>query len=321
VNGISRSGSAAPPNSSKIAGRLDSCTTIGIMGRMARVGLAVAVAMLSTMAYAQPRFDAEGESSMLARINQMRNAQSIAPLVRHEGLDAAAREHSADMAEHRQLAHVSERTGDPGARVGRAGVQAQRIAQNVARRATTLEAYQSILESEANRRQLLDPTLTHIGLAATVGEDGVYVTQVLARIAPPEVLDPVEPVPPPAVLDLPEAVPETPPVEADAPSGPDAVAPPAPTAALPAPPAPPATAAPGVPVVRIPADRVGRVAGYWVQYQGRWWYYPVPADARPGQALRPDPSVQGPPPGYQQGGVWMRAPAPPARRYFWQRPY
>jgi hypothetical protein len=269
--------------------------------------------MLSSTASAQPRFDAEGESSMLARINQMRNAQSIAPLARHEGLDAAAREHSADMAEHHQLAHVTDRTGDPGARVGRAGVRAQRIAQNVARRATTLEAYQSILESEANRRQLLDPTLTHIGLASAVGEDGVYVTQVLARIPPPAALDPVEPVPPPAVLDIPDEVPETeaPPAETEAPA-PELHAVPSPQAA------PSASAAPGVPVVRVPADRVGRVAGYWVQYQGRWWYYPVPADARPGQALRPDLSVQGPPPGHQQGGSWIQS---PRRRYFWQRPY
>jgi hypothetical protein len=260
---------------------------------------------------------------MLARINQMRNSQSLAPLARHEGLDAAAREHSADRAAHHQLAQVTVRTGDPGARVARAGVTAQRIAQNVARRATTLEAYQSILESAANRTQLLDPTLTHIGLSAAVGEDGVYVTQVIARIAPAASLDPVEPVPPPAVLDVP--VPPAPQAEPAGVPEPSAVpAPPSmPDSIAPAPAAPAPQG--GSVVVRVPSNRVGQVAGYWVQYQGHWFYYPVPANAQPGQALQPDLSVSGPPPNWQgapaapapSGTVWTTRPA--QRRYFWQR--
>ena len=43
------------------------------------------------------------------------------------------------------------------------------------------------------------------------------------------------------------------------------------------------------------------VAGYWVHQQGRWWYFPVPAGAQPGQLILPDPSMEGPPPGYENG--------------------
>ncbi len=41
-----------------------------------------------------------------------------------------------------------------------------------------------------------------------------------------------------------------------------------------------------------------RVSGYWVYGSGRWWYYPMPANAQPGQHLQPDPNVSGPPPGF-----------------------
>ncbi len=40
-----------------------------------------------------------------------------------------------------------------------------------------------------------------------------------------------------------------------------------------------------------------RVAGYWLNQHGRWWYFPVPPRAAPGMVLYADPSVQGPPPG------------------------
>ena len=96
-----------------------------------------------------------------------------------------ARAHSVDMASYGELVHVSARTGDPARRVGEAGVSTTRIAENIARHADTLGAYDSIVASEAHRSQLVDSTFTHIGLAAVIGRDGVYVTQVLAALAPP----------------------------------------------------------------------------------------------------------------------------------------
>ena len=60
------------------------------------------------------RFDADGETEMLARINMMRAAEELPPLARDSGLDDAARAHSRDMAEHQELTHVSEANGKPG---------------------------------------------------------------------------------------------------------------------------------------------------------------------------------------------------------------
>ena len=50
--------------------------------------------------------------------------------------------------------------------------------------------------------------------------------------------------------------------------------------------------------MRMPQTR-RRVAGYWIFHGQRWWYFPVPPRAVPGQILHPDPNIQGPPPGYR----------------------
>lgn len=289
--------------------------------------------MLAVPAFAQPAarraapapapaaaMDTEGEAAMLARINALRAEEGAPALERHAGLDAAAQAHSIDMAQHRELVHVSERTGDPGRRVREANVATLRVGENIARAATTQAAFASILGSEAHRAQLLDTSFSHIGLASVSGPDGMYITQVFASLAPA----PAE-LPPPAVT---ETTPE--PAEAEpAPAAPPAPeAQPAPVPAPPStptavPPAPQAQAqaqarVPGpqpVPTMRVPR-RHRRAAGYWLFHGQRWWYFPVPRNARPGMLLRPDPRVQGPPPGYRPRRPIIQArPVPPPPVY------
>lgn len=250
--------------------------------------LLVALAPLS--ASAQQR-DASGERRMLRAINQLRAEVEIAPLERLDGLDAAAFAHSSDMAEHGELVHVSERTGTPADRMVQANVEAVRIAQNIARQPTTRRALDSILSSDAHRAQLLDPGFTHIGLAAVEVEGNVYVTQVLARLPEPEPEIEEEPeaeetLPPPAAMDLRPPAPT--PLQAPRPEIEDIRVPEPPTAQAHVP--------VQAPTIRVPAGH-RRVAGYWLQQYGRWWYFPVPPHAVPGTVLAADPSVVGPPPG------------------------
>lgn len=261
----------------------------------------------ASTAFAQPRrqaavaFDDGGEAAMIARINQMRAEADLAPLQRHPGLDEAARAHSRDMARHSELVHVSERTGTPAARVQATGVTASRIGENIAKHATTAGAFEAILNSPAHRAQLFEEGFTHIGLAALPTSGGTYVTQVMAAIPAPAEL------PPPAVEDtaLPEApLPppaETQPAPSPAPELEDAAdvedldqAPQFDDGEVPAPP----QQTRSTPRLRVPAGH-RHVAGYWVHQQGRWWYFPVPPNARPGMLLNPDLSVQGGPPGVE----------------------
>ncbi len=264
--------------------------------------------------------DAAGEAEILARINAMRNAAGLGALERDARLDAAARTHSADMAWHSMLAHVSPRTGDPSDRVRAAGLEPEALAENIAQAADAVAAHQSLVASERHRANMMSDRFTHIGISVMPADGAVFVTEVFASIEEA----PAEQAPPPAVAPAPDAIDpwadgdaEPPAAPAPAPvperqaidpwagrdTGPPAAAPPAPAPghagaveAQPLPPDAPTFQAP-------PQQGERRVAGYWVFAQGRWWYYPLPPDARPGQVLQPAPGVTGPPPGtYRQPG-------------------
>ena len=273
---------------------------------MRRFSLPLSVVLLFALAApasaqsrrAAARFDGAGEAGMLTQINELRAAANLGPLQRDEGLDEAARAHSRDLAAHSELVHVSERTGTPAARVRDAGVTAARIGENIARHATTAGAFQAIVGSEAHRAQLLEGSFTHVGLAAFQAADGVYVTQVLAVLHAPAEL------PPPAVeeAELPAPTVEEVPAETrpatgdvtveDISDGDDQVD----AAQALDIPSPPDGMGSQVPRLRVPAGH-RNVAGYWVHQQGRWWYFPVPANAQPDHLLMPDLNVEGPPPG------------------------
>ncbi len=304
------------------------------MPRQTHLLLSLLAALALPLSASAQDFDLSGEQSMLARINAMRAAEGLAPLEREAGLDAAARAHCADMAAQRQLTHVSEASGTPADRVRTAGVEAQTIAENVALHRSADEAHQALLGSDAHRANMLGPTHTHVGLAALTTDHGVYVTQVFATLAgaapepvePPVAEEPVVPptLPAPSIQEQPEAprVVQPPPA-----SAPPASAPQAPTA-----PTPQATyvAQEGSHGTVVLERRAGRVSAYWVYGSGRWWYYPMPPGAQPGQQLEVDRSVQGPPPGFPAhpsvggaGGVQPSRPQvqPYAQPYVQPRPY
>ncbi len=256
-------------------------------------------------AVARAQDDLAGLAQMLARINQMRSAVGLAALTRGAELDAAAVVHSADMAATERLEHVSATTGDPTSRLAAAGVRGVQIAENIALHADVMSAHAALVASESHRTNLMSAGFTRIGLAAARSPRGVYVTQLFAASpaeppAPPApALVPAEPAPAP----VPSAVGDA--AAGVAPAVPPVAAEPAPAAIPPAPAGP--EAAPVPTSAAVPTAPIGpgarRVAGYWVFSQQRWWYYPLPADARAGQVLQPAALPPGAaPPGYTSPG-------------------
>lgn len=298
-------------------------TTLAALSTL--LGCLTLASLVAPSAVVAQDLDSAGEQQMLARINAMRAAQQLAPLARHEGLDAAARVHSADMAAQGQLTHVSATTGTPADRVRRAGVGATTVAENVALHRTTDEAHQALLGSDAHRTNMMSRDVSHIGLAALRAERGVYVTQVFAALAgasPAVAAAAPAPVGPPAPAAPPVAEAPTPaeapaaPVQADGCFSPlpgVRICSPASPAAPPLEPAPsprapePAPAVPAGPLVVQPGSNgtvvvqhtpEGAIQGYWVFGSGRWWWFPRPAEAQPGQQLQPDLRVTQPPAGF-----------------------
>jgi hypothetical protein len=314
---------------------------------MTRTKTAIAV-LLASLALpgiaAAQNFDDAGERQMLARINAMRASQQLAPLTRNDNLDAVARAHSSEMSQTRALSHVSARTGTPADRVRATGLSATTVAENVALHRTADAAHEALIASEAHRSNMLSPDITHVGLAALRSEQGVYVTQVFAALAPtppPQRAEPPAreaPAPPPEesfplpnpsieelpfqILEqlLPEQTIEQPGRVEQAPIAPQEVAPvqPAPQRAMPARPLEMQPGSNGTVLLQRAVDG-SRIEAYWVFGSGRWWFYPLPEHPIPGQRLVPDLSVSGPPPGYpaQPFGpqhFGHQAPAPQAFR-------
>ena len=232
--------------------------------------------------------DLDAETEMLARINQMRTARNLPALVRDGRLDAAARTQSTEMAATTVVEHVSETTGDPMARVQAAGLEPEAVAENIAFNTTGDAAHQALVRSPSHRTNLLSARATHIGLSVVQAEGGVYVTQVFARVPdlePEEVA--VEEAQEQGEPEVEEALP--PPVSAEV----EVRAP-----------------APQAPIATVPGHEAGRrVTGYWVQSNGQWWYYPLPANAQPGQQLQATTPYSQPPAYYVQ-------PAPPVYQYY-----
>ncbi|MGF1466503.1 MAG: CAP domain-containing protein [Sandaracinaceae bacterium] len=266
------------------------------MLRVASPALALLAPLALLLASASPAagqdaYDLAGEAAMLARVNALREASSLPPLIRHAALDQAARAHSADMAQRGQLSHVSPTSGSPADRVSAVGVAASAIAENVALHRDTASALETLLQSDAHRANLLAPDVTHVGLGAFVSDAGVYVTQVFAALAAPS----APPLPEPSRQ-------EVAPLPAPAPAPPPPVSPPPAPRRLPGTPGATLALQPGsngtVVVQRRPQDQA--IEGYWVYGSGRWWYYPRPADVQPGQQLQPDLTIEGPPPGFPE---------------------
>ncbi|HJL14318.1 MAG TPA: CAP domain-containing protein [Sandaracinaceae bacterium LLY-WYZ-13_1] len=181
------------------------------MRRTVALLAAFAALAVAPLASAQD-FDADAEGAMLDRINALRAEQQLPALARSPELDAAARGHSAEMADTGELTHVSDRTGTPDDRVRAVGVSAGAVTENVAFHHDGARAQEALLASAPHRANMLNGDTTHAGLGVVRTERGVYVTQIFAQV--PEA--------PPAVAEAPAEAPataaeQTPAPEADGP--------------------------------------------------------------------------------------------------------
>ncbi len=289
--------------------------------RTSLLGIALSLVLgTSSLAYADgPAADAE--ETVLGIIAAARTETGAPTLRRDADLDEAALLHAEDMAAHGFVAHESPRTGDPSARVAMVGFVFARVGENVARAASAEEAAMSLVASEAHRAQMVDAGFTHVGVAVVEGEDGFYVVEVFAASAAGG-----EEIPPPVAIEAPapQAIPEQPSVAPYASEAPSEYAQPSypqagyaqpsyPQAGYAQPSYPQAAnvQASGLPqafVSRGPSAAAGttpptvvleytpptNVQGYWVQHEGRWWFYAIPQGARPGTVLSAVPGGNGP---------------------------
>ena len=116
------------------------------------------------------------EGQVLALVNQERAAAGCAPLAADAGLAAVARAHSADMRDRGFFDHVNLDGLDPFDRADRAGVSAR--AENIARGQQDAAAVMAgWMNSAGHRANILDCSLTRLGVGVADGSGGPWWTQ------------------------------------------------------------------------------------------------------------------------------------------------
>jgi uncharacterized protein YkwD len=116
------------------------------------------------------------EGEVLALVNEQRTAAGCGPLTVDGELAAVARAHSEDMRDRDFFDHVNPAGLDPFERADRAGVAAR--AENIARgQADAATAMNSWMGSAGHRANILDCSLTRLGVGRADGGGGPWWTQ------------------------------------------------------------------------------------------------------------------------------------------------
>lgn len=185
--------------------------------------------------------DAGAEADFLARLNDLRENNGLAPLASHSELVSVARRWSSRMAGDNRLSHNSNLPNEVTA-------DWEKLAENVGVGPTVAEIHDAFVKSSSHRVNMVESAFTHIGVGVVTGPDGkLWVTHIFMRLGG-------APAPPPKKAAPPATTTTT--TTSAAAAAPAAPAP-KPRTASPAPAPRPAAAAPVVTTpVTVPVEAV-----------------------------------------------------------------
>jgi hypothetical protein len=124
------------------------------------------------------------ELRMLELLNETRKAAGVEPLAADSELRRVAAGHTEDMIDHGFFGHVSPSHGTPQDRATRAGVLVSQFGENIASASTPEEAHTGLMESPGHRANMINPSFTHVGIAAGKNAAGLVVTLNFGRRPP-----------------------------------------------------------------------------------------------------------------------------------------
>jgi uncharacterized protein YkwD len=116
----------------------------------------------------------EAERQLFALINQARATAGLPALASDADLARVARAHSSDMLVNNYIAHISPTTGNPAARVARAGIAITRLAENVGTSSSPEELHLGLMRSPGHRAAILDPKVSRVGVGVAVPPEGQH---------------------------------------------------------------------------------------------------------------------------------------------------
>jgi hypothetical protein len=119
----------------------------------------------------------ENERALFDAANNERAQRSLPALQWDESLAAAARKHANRMAFYNVLEHQLSGEPDLRARLTEAGARFSMIAENIAVAPNPETIHAGWMHSPGHRRNILDPSLAAVGIAAVRGTGGLFAVQ------------------------------------------------------------------------------------------------------------------------------------------------
>ena len=139
--------------------------------------------LISTNANAQLQRN-DSERQLFEALNRERAAQNLSTLQWDDALFRAARQHALRMANLNMLEHQLPNEADLEGRLAEAGAHFSVIAENIAVGATPQIIQGGWMDSPGHRKNILDPRLTSVGIAAVHGPGGLFAVQDFSRSVP-----------------------------------------------------------------------------------------------------------------------------------------
>jgi uncharacterized protein YkwD len=117
---------------------------------------------------------AQAETQMLELLNRDRAANGLPALVLDPRLAKIAREHSREMSESGEVAHISRRSGSVVDRARKAGLAPppRVLAENVGCDRDVVDGEHGFMSSPGHRDNILSRLVTHVGIGVAIGRDG-----------------------------------------------------------------------------------------------------------------------------------------------------
>ncbi|HEX5749064.1 MAG TPA: CAP domain-containing protein [Archangium sp.] len=137
----------------------------------------------------EPTTVEDAREAVLARINALRRAHGVQPLVLDDTLNGVAQAYSERMAREGFFAHVAPDGADLRGRLAAAGSQYRTAGENLGMASGPLSAHFGIEHSPGHRSNLLGTQFTHAGIGVTFqkvdGRDQVLLTEVFSSTVTP----------------------------------------------------------------------------------------------------------------------------------------
>jgi hypothetical protein len=126
----------------------------------------------------------DSESQLFEALNRERTAQGLPALQWDNALFKAARYHALLMLNLNRLEHQLPNEASLEGRLAEAGARFAAIAENIAVGPNPRVIHSGWMESPGHRKNILDPRLTSVGIAAVRGPGGLFAVQDFSQLVP-----------------------------------------------------------------------------------------------------------------------------------------